>query len=154
MFSNNLLPMIEEQAFIIALSKNNAVIEIKRQLSCRSCDAQSSCGTSSLSQLFAKRPSQFNLNISQNNAQKGLKVGDVIVIGLEDLSYLKVSLLIYILPIISLFLFALFAEQIMQVADIFVMLMGLVGLWFGFKIATTKVKSQQQLLTPQFIKKL
>ncbi len=146
--------MIEEQAFIIALSENNAVVEIKQQSSCISCDAQSSCGTSSLSKLFGNRPSQFNLNLNQHSVQKELKVGDVIMIGLEDLSYLKASLLIYILPIFSLFLFALFAEQVMQVPDIFVMLMGLLGLWLGFKVASKKANAQQQLLTPQFIKKL
>ena len=146
--------MIEEQAFIIALSDNNALVEIKRQSSCNSCDAQASCGTSSLSQLFGKRPSQFNLSLNHCDIQDKLKVGDVIMIGLEDLSYLKASLLIYLLPIVFMFLFALLADQLMHVADVYIMLFGLFGLWFGLQVASKKAKENQQLLTPQFIKKL
>lgn len=146
--------MIEEQAFIIALSENNAVVEIKRQSSCNSCDAQSSCGTSSLSQLFGNRPSQFKLRLDQNDTHSELKVGDVILIGLEDLSYLKASLMIYLLPLIFMFLFALISELVMHFSDIFVMLAGLFGLWFGFKVAGKMASKRPQLLTPQFIKKL
>jgi len=146
--------MIEEQAFIIALSENSAVVEIKSSSSCNSCDAQSSCGTSSLSELFGKRPSQFNLSLDSCDAQNQLKVGDAIMIGLDDLSYLKASLLIYLLPILSMFVFALCAEQLLHLIDLYVLFMGLLGLLFGFKIAGKQASKNKQLLTPQFIKKL
>jgi len=146
--------MIEEQAFILELSGQTALVEIKHQSSCHSCDAQSSCGTSSLSQLFGNRPSQFYLTLDHSDASQTLKVGDVIVIGLEDQNYLNASILIYLLPLLFLFVFAMIADQSLGLNDIFVALFALFGLSTGFQIAKRIALSNKQLLTPQFIKKL
>jgi len=146
--------MIEEQASILALSGQYALIEIKHQSSCNSCDAQSSCGTSSLSQLFGNRPSQFKLDIGQSEASQHLKVGDVIVIGLEDMNYLNASLLIYLLPLVCLFLFATFADLALGLSDAFTAFFALLGLWSGFQLARLKANANQQLLSPQFINKV
>ena len=146
--------MIEEQATILEISGQQALVEIKHQSSCNSCEAQSSCGTSSLSQLFGNRPSQFNLDIGQSDASKKLKVGDVIVIGLEDMNYLNASLLIYLLPLASLLLFAIFADLVLGVSDIYIAIIALFGLWFGFQLARLKANANKQLLSPQFINKI
>ncbi len=146
--------MIEEQAYIISLSDQHALVEIKRQSSCNGCDAQSSCGTSSLSQLFGNRPSQFTLDLSSYPFKDVLKEGDVVMIGLEDINYLKASLLIYLLPLISLFCFALIAEQLFMLSDGFVVVFAAVGLWFGFKLANKNAQKNPKRLSPQFIKKV
>lgn len=146
--------MIEEQAYIVSLSGSHARVEIKRQSSCNSCSAQSNCGTSSLSKLFGNRPSQFILDLSSYDFADPLKVGDVVMVGLEDLSYLKASLLIYLMPLMFLFSFALMAEQIFQLADIFVVFFAVFGLWFGFQVANKNAKKNPERLLPQFIKKV
>ncbi len=146
--------MIEENALILSLSQHNAFVEIQRQSSCQGCDVRGSCGTSSLSQLFGKRPSQFTLALTDQQIAQGLKVGDVIKIGLEDSSYLKASLLIYIWPLFIMFVMAIFAEQLLQLSDVFVMLFAVFGLWLGFKLGNIKAKGNSALLEPQFIKKL
>jgi len=146
--------MIEEQATIIELSEQTALVEIKHQSSCNSCDAQSSCGTSSLSQLFGNRPSQFHLKLDQSDAMQPLKIGDVIVIGLEDQNYLNASILIYLLPLMFLFLFAIIADQLFGLNDIFIAFFALFGLSTGFQMAKKIAHANKQLLTPQFIKKL
>ncbi len=146
--------MIEEQATIVSLSNQRALVEIKHQSSCSSCDAKSSCGTSSLSQLFGNRPSQFYLDLKPIKSSMPLQVGDAIMIGIEDASYLNASALIYLLPLVLMFGLSLFAEQVLMLSDPIILIFAIFGLWFGFQIAKYKAKQNQQLLTPQFIKKL
>jgi len=146
--------MIEERAYILSVTDNEALIEIKHQSSCNSCSSQSNCGTSSLSQLFGNRPSQFKLNLNQHQQLDSYKSGDEVLIGLEDTSYLKASLLIYLWPLALMLIFALFAEQLLGVSDGLVLLFSLLGLWAGFKISNTQAQSRAEFLTPQLIKKL
>lgn len=146
--------MIEEQAYVVSLSGSQARVEIKRQSSCNSCSAQSSCGTSSLSKLFGNRPSQFILDLSSYEFTEPLKVGDVVMVGLEDLSYLKASLLIYFLPLLFMFGFAIMAEQLFDLSELFVVLFAAFGLWFGFQVANKNAQKNPERLMPQFIKKV
>ncbi len=146
--------MIEEQAFILEMTGHNALVEIKRQSSCQGCDAQSGCGINSLSRLFGQRPAQFTLDLSNVSTSDTLKAGDAIMIGLDDLSYLSASVLIYLLPLVFLFSFALLSEQVLGFGDFYTVLASVFGLWFGFQIAKQQARKKQALLSPQFIKKV
>ena len=141
--------MIEEQAQVLSVDKDQAIIEIFHQSACGSCSQQGSCGTSSLSQLFGKRPTQFDIQVPQNT----LKQGDVIVIGLNDLAYLKASMLIYFLPLLSLFIAALIADSF-NATDVSVTVAAIAGLLAGFKWAQWVAQRAQGQLFPQFVRKL
>lgn len=151
--------MIEEQAYIVATEPNLLTVEINQKSSCSSCSAQTSCGTSALSQLFGQRPSQFKLDVANETIDgeklsNVLKAGDLIIIGLDDLHYLKASALIYLLPLMTLFGFALVADQIFAANDIVVTLFAALGLWLGFKWSAFQAQHSKKLITPQFINRI
>lgn len=143
--------MIEEQALVKTVTTKHVVLQIESKSSCSSCDAKTSCGTSSLSQLFGKRPSLFTLPVEQTDFTPTLAVGDHVMVGLDEQQYIKASALIYLLPIAMLFFFAIVADQLLAWNDLMVTLFGFAGLWFGFKWAN---KQAPQSLLPQIIRRV
>lgn len=142
--------MIEEQAQVLQVENNQALIEIYQQSSCGSCSQQGSCGTSSLSQLFGKRPTQFSLDIPQNT----LHQGDLIIVGLDEMAYLKASVLIYLIPLFCLFAAALIGGNLLSLNDFAVAVLAFMGLLLGFKWAQKLSAQSNRQLTPQFVKKI
>lgn len=145
--------MVEEQAHIISVTGQHIVIEVSQQSSCSGCSAKSSCGTSTLSRFFGQKKPQFQLDIGDKKLQN-LSVGDTIMIGLEESFYIKASILIYLLPLLTMFGLALIADQFSAHSDLLVMTFAMTGLWLGFKLASLIAASYRQMVEPQFLKKL
>ena len=84
------MSMIEELAQVQKLNGDKAIIEIHRQNACQSCELSGGCGTGSLGRLLGYRKQSL---IIQNDYN--LKIGDRVVVGLPDKSYLSAGLVFW-----------------------------------------------------------
>ena len=129
--------MITENAIIVSIENNQTWIETQRKSTCGQCSASKGCGTSVLSKVIGNKLSKMKA-INKIDA----KVGDEVVVGLNEASLLKGAFVIYMLPLLFLFLFSLvgkFVAQNIGAADneLLVIIFAVVGFLLGMK----KVKS-------------
>ena len=99
--------MIEEQARVVRLDGDLAEILIQRQSACGSCNAKSGCGTSLLANWFPQR----RLTLRMDNHIHA-QAGDMVVLGLDEATLQRSSLLLYALPLAGLLLAAIAGEQV------------------------------------------
>lgn len=97
--------MIEEQARVVRLDGDLAEILIQKQSACGPCTAKSGCGTSLLANWFPQRRLTLRLN-NHINAQ----AGDMVVLGLDEATLQRSSLMLYALPLAGLLLAAIAGE--------------------------------------------
>lgn len=130
--------MIEERAVIVSLDKasldsvssdinhpSTATLEIERKTACGLCGQTRGCGNSIWGKLFAHQSTAFK---AQNLINA--KVGDSVIVGINESALLKSALLLYILPLVTLFLGAILATQF-NASDASAMTGALIGLALG-----------------------
>lgn len=132
--------MIEERAVVVSLdivSLNNlssdaksdsvATLEIERKTACGLCGQTRGCGNSIWGKLFAHQSTAFK---AQNRINA--KVGDSVIVGINEKALVKSALLLYILPLATLLIGAILATQLFADTNGNAMLGALVGLVLGF----------------------
>jgi sigma-E factor negative regulatory protein RseC len=98
--------MIEESATVLACDEDFAFVETQVQAACGACQAQSGCSTSVLSGLFKRRNNRLKvLNPIQ------AKPGQRVIIGIQEQALVSVSLVAYLLPLLSLILGAVGIQE-------------------------------------------
>ena len=124
--------MIEERAVILSLdsetslSDSTATLEIERKIACGLCGQTRGCGNSIWGKLFAHQSTAFK---AQNRINA--KVGDSVIVGINESALLKSALLLYILPLASMLIGAILATQLRDTNG-YAMLGALLGLVLGF----------------------
>ena len=124
--------MIEERAVILSLESESsaadstATLEIERKIACGLCGQTRGCGNSIWGKLFAHQSTAFK---AQNLINA--KVGDSVIVGINESALLKSALLLYILPLATMLIGAILATQIYDTNG-YAMLGALVGLVLGF----------------------
>lgn len=136
--------MIEETALILSCDGEYADIETKPQASCGGCASSGVCGTGVFSKVFGNRKTVVRIV----NSIKA-KPGDQIVIGLQESALSRVSVVFYLVPILSMILFALFGQEMAirfgyPSLDPFAILGGAVGLFSGLWLVRKFSKKVQQ----------
>ena len=123
--------MIEQRAVILSLqsessqTQTTATLEIERKTACGLCGQTRGCGNSIWGKLFGHQTTAFK---AQNRINA--KVGDSVIVGINEKALLKSALLLYILPLVTLFVGAILASQLWQ-TDASTMLGAIVGLVLG-----------------------
>jgi sigma-E factor negative regulatory protein RseC len=109
------------------------VVPMRSGGGCGSCKSSESCSTSLVATLFQGK---VNKTIRIDNTINA-KVNDRVVLGLHAQGLLSGAVLIYLLPILTLFVFAVLGQQFLgEVASIVMGLFGLaIGLLLSKKIA-------------------
>lgn len=124
--------MLKEEGVVVKVDEQFAWIQTQRKSGCGHCSSNQECGTASLAQVLGRK--QNHLKVINNCAAK---VGDHVIIGLEEQALVKGALLLYLLPILSLFITALGYQTLATLytflpsAEIFTALAGLCGLLIG-----------------------
>jgi len=127
--------MLKEHGIVVEVNDQFAIVQTQASNSCGQCAANKGCGTASLAAVLGQKVTQVKvLN------HKGAKVGQQVVIGLEEPALLKSSLALYLLPILSMFVAAigydmLVASVQLPQSEILTILAALVGLLAGLKWA-------------------
>ena len=123
--------MIEERAVILSLqsepsqTQTTATLEIERKTACGLCGQSRGCGNSIWGRLFGHQATAFK---AQNRINA--KVGDSVIVGINEKALLKSAILLYILPLVTLFFGAILASQLWQ-TDGSTMLGAAIGLVLG-----------------------
>ena len=97
--------MIEEEATVVAVEGEYALLQTQRQSACQSCSVKKGCGTSVLSKVVGQRSSQIKVSNTLN-----VSVGDHVVLGIKENALVQGSLLVYALPLVFMLVFAVVAE--------------------------------------------
>lgn len=117
--------MIEETATVVDATTDFIWVEAKARSACSTCGSQSGCSTSSLSKMFGVRQQHIRLPNTF-----GSKVGEQVVIGVEDQVMVTASLAAYILPVVLMIAAAIGADSA-GLSDKQTALSALAGLLFG-----------------------
>ena len=119
--------MIEERAVILSLDNvsSNATLEIVRKTACGLCGQTRGCGNSIWGKLFAHQSAAFK---AQNHINA--KVGDSVIVGINEQALLKSAMLLYIVPLATLFIGAILLQQAFKTNG-YAMLGAMLGLVLG-----------------------
>lgn len=99
--------MIEENAIVVGIERDIAMLEVLRRTPCGLCGQTRGCGISLWGRLFGHKPNIFKA-LNQINA----KVGDSVVVGIEEQALLVSALAVYGVPLVTMLLGALVASGI------------------------------------------
>ena len=135
--------MITEKAKIVSVENEAVWVLSQHKTSCGGCAVKSGCGQGLLAQ-FGVNPSMLRVTVEKNH---GLHLNDWIVIGLNEEAMVKLSLFVYMLPLVFLLIFSA-AAQYFNAHDGVSFLAGLFGfLMAGFLISWV---SKRQKSNPDY----
>ena len=137
--------MIEETARVVECIDRYAWVETNRKSACDSCSMNKGCGTGALSKVFGEKRARIKA-INKIDAHEG----DNVMIGISESALLSGSLLVYLLPIISLLCFAMLGDLmgkqlLIENKDIFPVLFGMFGLVLSMWWVRRKTSTLEQL---------
>lgn len=119
--------MITETGKVVALANDRAWVQTIRTSACQSCSARAACGQRALARVSGGRANQ----ILVANAV-GARVGDEVVIGIDEQSLLAASLAVYGGPLLLMILASIAGYRWFGGTDGSAILGALVGLGSGF----------------------
>lgn len=119
--------MIEQTGKVVAVEDGFAWVESERTSTCQSCSAKKGCGTSLLDNVFGQK----RLAIKTLNTHNS-KVGDHVVIGIREATLVKSSIVMYLIPLLTMFGLAALADQVLNGSELLTVVSGLTGLIAGF----------------------
>ncbi|MBT3513585.1 SoxR reducing system RseC family protein [Methylophilaceae bacterium] len=119
--------MIEEQAVVIFKEDDQVSVEIMRTKPCGLCGKTQGCGNSIWGKIFSHKRNMLSI---KNNI--GVKVGDRVMLTIEENYLLRSSLLLYGLPLLFLFIGMVFMDTITQKnSDLWVLVGAIFGMLSG-----------------------
>lgn len=136
--------MLEAEGVVVRAGEEGALVETSRASACGSCSSNQSCGSTTLTQLLGSKTSTFKvLN------PIGAAAGERVIIGLEETTLLKSSVLAYLLPLALMFAGAITGSLLASadMKDAYSAWGAGVGLMFGFvalKLVTARAGNQRQ----------
>ncbi len=124
--------MIEEKAIVVETGDGIAWVETQRQSACGTCQVQKGCGTSTLHKILGQKRTRLKVMNPQH-----FGVGEEVRLGLQENALVKGSLMLYALPLLFMFGFAMLGYAIFYVyghtySEGFKILFSLLGLASGF----------------------
>ncbi len=120
--------MLEENGRVVRIESGTVWVETVKQSSCSSCSAQKGCGQS----LLAKVGDGRRMEIQVDNPQHlDVAIDDDVTLGVGERSFITASFLVYMLPLLVMFIFAVVA-QLAGFSEPKVILIAVLGLAGGF----------------------
>jgi len=99
--------MIEEQARVVAIEGQYALVETQRRSTCESCAVNKGCGTAVVSKVLGRAPVRLRA-INHIDA----RVNEQVVIGIDEGWLIRGSAAAYIVPLVLMLLCAGIGEMI------------------------------------------
>jgi len=128
--------MIEERAKVVNIDGSDIWVETQRRSACDHCAVNKGCGTSVLAKVIGVKSSRVRV---LNPDEKKVSIGDEIVVGINEQALVRGSMIIYLLPLVFLFVFGLLGQTLsvqmnIMTPDVMAILAGLSGLLLGFSL--------------------
>jgi len=133
--------MIEETGRVVALAPGSVWVETERSSTCSGCSVRSGCGQGLVDRLGIRERRGLILALCDLR----LSVGDTVVVGIRESVLLHGAVLVYLFPLIMLFIFAVIASQL-SAPEPYVMLAGLGGFLVAWLLV--RKRSQQTSIDP------
>jgi sigma-E factor negative regulatory protein RseC len=133
--------MIEETGRVVALAPGAVWVETERSSTCSGCSVRSGCGQGLVDRLGIRERRGLILALCDLR----LSVGDTVVVGIRESVLLHGAVLVYLFPLIMLFIFAVVASQL-SAPEPYVMLAGLGGFLVAWLLV--RKRSQQSSIDP------
>jgi sigma-E factor negative regulatory protein RseC len=119
--------MVEEKAVVVSVEGPVAWVETQRTSSCGACSANKGCGTGTIARYLSARSARVR---ALNRA--AARVGDVVILGLDESALLRGAILLYAMPLMLFFGLAvvaeLFARHLSMDSEPFAVIGGVTGL--------------------------
>jgi len=143
--------MIEEQALVIYKEGDQVSVEIMRTKPCGLCGQTQGCGNSIWGKIFSHKRNKLSI---KNNV--GAKVGDRVILTIEENYLLRSSLLLYGLPLLFLFMGMVFMDTMVQKNnDLLVLVGGIFGMLVGLILVKfLALKNHERLYKEAMITKI
>ncbi|BBL99964.1 SoxR reducing system RseC family protein [Microbulbifer sp. GL-2] len=119
--------MLEERGRIVAIETDAVWVETTQRSACNGCEAKSGCGTGLLGDFFSSS-TRVRAVLNGLPADK-ISLNDIAVIGIAENALTSSTLLVYMVPLISLVLVALLGDHLF--AEIGAVTGALLGLLTG-----------------------
>ena len=133
--------MIEEEAIVIKASKENVTLEVVRSKPCGLCGKVRGCGNSIWGKIFSHRTGHIETRNHLN-----AKLGDVVILGIDETLMLKSSLMLYGVPLMLMFLGMVIANMFAkETTELYVLLGAVMGLFLGVVLIKRIVNEKMQM---------
>ncbi len=127
--------MIEEPGRVIAVEAGAVWVETQRSSTCSGCSVRSGCGKGLSDRLGIRE----RRGLVRASSDLHLAVGDAVVIGIRERALLKGAILVYLFPLLALFVSAVAASEL-ALAEPYVIMTGAIG----FLVACSIVRKHSQ----------
>ena len=118
--------MIEEYAIVTKSAGTTATLEIERRTACGLCGQKRGCGNATWGKMLGHDSHDFTAE-NQINA----KVGDSVVVGIDEQAVLSSAFFLYVVPLVGLLIGTLAADFLFK-NQFYVILGAVLGLVLGF----------------------
>jgi len=129
--------LIEQQAVVTQCDDKTVWLKAERQSTCSGCQLKQGCGTGLLSNHVGKRFSEITVDKTSD-----VHVGQQVQLTIPEQTLLQGAMLMYIVPLILLFVFAAVAKTL-NFNEFFEIISGLSGLFIGFVLVRLRLKNRK-----------
>lgn len=142
--------MIEETAIVLDFEgEDHGLVKVsaERQNACDSCNLKAGCGQSAMTKLASGKCIELTV---ENDLQA--KPGDLVLLSIPEQGLLAASLLVYLMPLLLMVGFSLFAKVYFASEDGVTAVVGIMALMIGFILA--RIYSDRHSHDQRFIPKI
>ena len=133
--------MIEEEAIVIKASKENVILEVVRSKPCGLCGQVRGCGNSIWGKIFSHQSGHIETRNDLN-----AKLGDVVILGIDETLMLKSSLMLYGVPLLLMFLGMVIANSFAkEMVELYTLVGAVTGLFFGVVMIKRVINERLQM---------
>jgi len=118
--------MIEQRATVVAEEGDAVWVETRRDSACGACARNQGCGAVMLAKAFGFASPRLRVP-----AGEGARLGDRVVIGIDERALVRGSFAAYLAPILFMLGFALLGEGALPGSDLLALPFGAAGLGAG-----------------------
>lgn len=129
--------MIEQSAKVVSCDDDVVWLEAERQSTCGACKLRQGCGTGLLAKHVGKRFSRIAVEKTHD-----VFIGKQVQLAIPEDALLQGAFLMYILPLILMFVFAATAQWL-NFSNVMEILAGLSGLFIGFLFVKKRLSTKQ-----------
>ena len=138
--------MLETQGRVIAVEAGYAWVESVRQGGCSSCASKGACGSQLLGEALTPASNSQAANHVYAQDPLGVRVGDTVLLGIEEKGALRAAFLLYGLPLFGLMSGLLLAQPW---GDLWAIAAGVAG--FGLALVVVWLLGRASGARPQTI---